>query len=1033
MKLRTFHQFIPSLLIKLALSTLAGCLSDTFPVLLARAIKLSRMQFRPLFMGLLVLSMLAALVFGSPQIALAAGPRLVSTTGTDDNGNNCLALPCRTIQYAIGQSFPGEQIKIAAGTYTSTAAQVIYVPHSLTISGGYSDSNFTVQNGSTIIDGEQGRRTVYVPVNVVASFDHLILRNGRTTGQGAGLYASPNSPITFTNGTFEQNVADNSGGGAYGEANFTFINCRFENNRSANGVGGGVYGNANVTLQNTDFVSNTAPYGGGAYSHGAASLQGGRFVQNSADGGAGMLVSSTLQMADTLFIGNVAAGFGGGGIYIDGVATITNVQFIDNQTGAGAGGGLYARNFVTMTASQFRGNSASFGGGAYTRMSTLIVNGSFFTNTSTAGGGLFANQQAILTTVNFTNNTSTVSGGGGVYAPDDIWVVQGQFTGNRSAASGGGIYAGQMVTLSNTTFDRNIADLGGGLFANQDVLMAQVAFNDNISNGGAGVYSIGPLTATTSSFLRNISLNNGGALYAAKHVQIDKALVQNNICTDVGCAGGGFYLGSGGDLQQTRLIENVAPKGGGLFVLNGNTAITNTLFAGNFASTLSGAAIYWNSPGALRLLHNTITSPTLFGGTAIYVSNGTVNITNTIVTSHSLAIHANGGLVYEDGNLFYGVASRTAGPVVVGAQSFTGHPAFVDPNSNDYHLRATSMAINRGLVSAANNDIDDDMRPQNDGPDVGMDETTFPTADDMALSHTAAVSAVLPGQIITYTLRFTNLTQLATGVILTDLFPSTLEVLSVSPSLLITPTVGQTHIWALPDLALGESGTIVVRAKVDPSISSPTTIAQTARVGSARDNNPANNDSTANVEVWMPVSGLSTSTNSSALVGMAAPFTASISGGSNVSYTWTFGDGVSASGPTSAHTYSAMGIYTIIVTATNGLSTLTQTVQIQVNDVPITGLNITTTVSSPITVGAPVTFGGQVSAGSNVTYTWSVDGMVVGSGPTLPYSFTTPGTHTVTVTAGNGAGSQTSTTIVTVLPSGNLTRRFYMPVMKVTS
>ncbi len=976
-----------------------------------------------------------ALVFSAlprPHIALAASAaviRRVAASGIDSG--DCTSVACQTIQYAISQSFPGEQIQIAAGIYMSSGPQVVYIPHTLTLSGGF-DETFTAQTGTTIIDGEQSRRGIYVPSNISALFDHLTIQNGRTNGQGAGIYAGPDSPLTLQNVIVQQNFADVSGGGVYGEAEVNARDSRFFDNRSAGGVGGGLYGNTTTTLQNTDFISNTAPYGGGAYSHGIANVQGGRFAQNVADGGAGMLVSSTLYLADSFFVGNIASGFGGGGIYIDGTAVITNPQFIDNQTGAGAGGGIYVRNAITLTGAQFRGNTASYGGGIYARQNAQVIGGVFLTNTSTAGGALFAAQSVILTAVNFTNNTSTISGGGAVYAQEDIWVSQSQFEGNRTVASGGGIYAGQMITVSNTTFHQNVANFGGGVFANQDALLAQVSFDANTSNSGAGLYGVGPITAMAVSVANNIASGNGGGLYAANLVQVDKSLVQNNRCTDPGCLGGGFYLGSGGQVWQTRFIKNIAPKGGAIFLLNGDAAINNSLFASNFATSLSGSALYLNSPGTTGLLHSTVVSPTFSPGTAIYIGHGTANISNTIVASQSLAVHANGGLAYEDGNMYYGVPSRSAGTVVLGSASFEGHPAFVNPSLDDYHLQFSSMAINRGLVTLLTTDIDDDSRPQNGGPDIGMDETGFATANDLVISQSAPVSAVLPGQIITYTLRFTNLAQLATNAVLTDLFPSTVQVLSVSPSVAIVATPGQTHVWALPELALGEGGTIIVRVKVDPSISNPITITQTAVIGSPLDNNVANNSSTVTVAVWMPITGLNTSSHTVAL-GEPTPFTADVSSGNNISYTWAFGDGATGTGVSTAHVYGAVGAYAVVVTATNGLSTVTQTMQVQVNDVAVTGLNMTSTVTSTVSIGTPVTFGGQVSTGSNVTYTWRVDGVVVGIGPTLPYVFSQPGPHTVTVTASNGAGTQTSSLNITVVTTNPLNRKLYLPLMKVVS
>jgi len=968
-----------------------------------------------------------------PRIAKAEG--LVATTryvntdvafGSDIPSCADPVFPCRTIQYAIGQSNAGDNILIAGGTYTSTDLQVIYVPFTLTISGGYA-SDFISQTGQTIVDAQATRRGIYIEPNISVTFDHFTLRNGRSTGQGAGIYAGPKSPITLTNMTLENNIADNSGGGIYAEDDVAISNSHLENNKSNGSVGGGLYSNASATLQHTDFISNSAAYGGGAYAHDPSSITGGRFERNSAAGGAGMLVSNTLQMRDAIFVGNLASGFGGGGIYVDGNATITNTRFIENKSVGGAGGGLYVRNVLTMTASQFNGNQSDFGGGAYTRVNAQLSGSSFITNTSTAGGGLFADQPVVMTNVDFISNTSTVKGGGGVYIKQGGWVVQSNFLANQSADSGGGLYAGKFITLSNTTFDRNQALLGGGLFFDEDALLAQVAFSNNRSQGGAGLYAIGAFTATATNFNNNIATGNGGGFYAASHAALNKSSLQNNACTDSACLGGGAFLAAGGDLAQTRLIGNVAPKGGGIFLLNGNVSIENSLLARNFATTLSGSALHLNSPGNIRIVHTTIASPTLSAGTAIYNSKGTLNISNTIVASQTLAIHVTGGTVLEDGNLFYGNTTNMIGTLLSGGNSRSGHPAFVDPNSDNYHLRSSSLAINRAVASTLTVDGDDDLRPQSDGPDIGQDETPYPTADDMAISHQVVPAIALPGQAVTYTVRFTNLSQIATQVVLTDLIPAQIQVTSISSLLPITAIAGNTYVWTLPDLSLNEGGLIIIHGTVKNSVTQEITVTHAAQVGSARDNVPSNNSASASLVVWMPVSGLSVNVGSgNAQVGSSTPFTASTTGGSNVSYVWDFGDGDTGAGTNPQHTYDGAGTYNVVVTATNGLSVVTQTVPIIVQDVPISGLDVSTNITGPIASGSLITFSSTIDNGTGVSYVWTVDGAVVGTGPTLSYTFPSGGEHTVVVTATNSSGSQSFTVPVTVIYDSHI---LYLPGM----
>ena len=66
-----------------------------------------------------------------------------------------------------------------------------------------------------------------------------------------------------------------------------------------------------------------------------------------------------------------------------------------------------------------------------------------------------------------------------------------------------------------------------------------------------------------------------------------------------------------------------------------------------------------------------------------------------------------------------------------------------------------------------------------------------------------------------------------------------------------------------------------------------------------------------------PIAGLSAQNDGPALVGSFITFSAAITGGTNVSYTWDFGDGMTGSGISPAHIYTASGIYTATVTASN--------------------------------------------------------------------------------------------------------------------
>ncbi|MBE2198790.1 MAG: PKD domain-containing protein, partial [Anaerolinea sp.] len=74
-----------------------------------------------------------------------------------------------------------------------------------------------------------------------------------------------------------------------------------------------------------------------------------------------------------------------------------------------------------------------------------------------------------------------------------------------------------------------------------------------------------------------------------------------------------------------------------------------------------------------------------------------------------------------------------------------------------------------------------------------------------------------------------------------------------------------------------------------------------------------------------PVSELSADNDSPTPLGGITHLTATLSTGSNVTYTWDLGDGAAATGANVAHTYPAVGVYTAVVTASNSSSALSAT------------------------------------------------------------------------------------------------------------
>jgi uncharacterized repeat protein (TIGR01451 family) len=129
-------------------------------------------------------------------------------------------------------------------------------------------------------------------------------------------------------------------------------------------------------------------------------------------------------------------------------------------------------------------------------------------------------------------------------------------------------------------------------------------------------------------------------------------------------------------------------------------------------------------------------------------------------------------------------------------------------------------------------------------------------------------------------------------------------------------------------------------------------------------------------------------------------------------YAWRFGDGTFGSGGALSHVYPAIGNYTAVVTASNGIVTLTTSTLVSILDVPITGLASVN--NSPTWNGRPTVLTATASAGSNIGYQWNFSGSL-SAGSVVSHAYALPGTYTYIVTATNTRGSVTATGSITVV------------------
>jgi hypothetical protein len=511
----------------------------------------------------------------------------VATTGENTPACGTEEEPCRTVQYAADKALPGDEIRVAAGTYTGTndyggLSQLVYLTKTLTIRGGYSTTDWTAPDPAanpTTLDAEGEGRVMLISPTITVHLEGMRFVGGDATGLGGGPTAALGGEPPFKD----------AGGGLYIlTATVTVSGSMIFSNTAGTGAerpgcGGGLYARGgSVTLLHNKIVSNTAGYwygfGGGIYlEHGGATFVKNEIVSNTAsiwgDGyGGGLYLYGgvppqplpSASLLDNRFQGNygsrTADGWGGGM-----QVNHYRVELLDNlvqyNTGGtaseGKGGGLYIffseahleRNLV-------RHNTASLGeegisGGVHfcTCPTVTLKNNTIFSNAANTfgngyGGGVsFCKTTATLDSNTIISNTATFSTalevrgwGGGVWTGDgtSLSLSNDLIAGNHAKTQGSGLWFGvenddhndRGIRLQHVTIADNAGGIGHGVYVTH-----AVAFLTNTiiaGHPGVGVFVASGGEATLEATLwYNNDRNTAGRVEAGdlNYYDLDPAFV----------------------------------------------------------------------------------------------------------------------------------------------------------------------------------------------------------------------------------------------------------------------------------------------------------------------------------------------------------------------------------------------------------------------------------------------------------------------------------------------------------------------------
>ncbi len=132
--------------------------------------------------------------------------------------------------------------------------------------------------------------------------------------------------------------------------------------------------------------------------------------------------------------------------------------------------------------------------------------------------------------------------------------------------------------------------------------------------------------------------------------------------------------------------------------------------------------------------------------------------------------------------------------------------------------------------------------------------------------------------------------------------------------------------------------------------------------------------------------------------------------GTDLTFVWDFGDGNSSTAVNPAHTYTAVGSYTVTLTATNNLGNDVATAVVEILQAPQASF-----AALPIVMLGETAVFTNTSTGDDLTFLWDFGDGATSTETNPSHLYAAEGDYTVTLTAQNAVGSDEATAVVSVL------------------
>jgi len=240
----------------------------------------------------------------------------------------------------------------------------------------------------------------------------------------------------------------------------------------------------------------------------------------------------------------------------------------------------------------------------------------------------------------------------------------------QSTTRGGSVYlASTQATIENSVFRYNNVGMGGGIYTSGSYLVVRDSvFHDNSATGYAGF--------------------SGAAVGSSMSILIfERSTFFNNVGSGLGYGGAIAVSSLSTEIRNCLAFNNNGSRGGFLHNAGSDLTIENSTIAFNSSPFNSAGAIYQTGTAASLKILNSI----LWGNTSP-VDPDIRHLAGSMEIYHS--IFSNDEEIPENNSSTISVGNMSV------------NPQFVDSQSSDFRLKASSPARNSGLNEYVTQDID---------------------------------------------------------------------------------------------------------------------------------------------------------------------------------------------------------------------------------------------------------------------------------------------------------------------------------------